>query len=118
MATLNVQLIDKRCLTTAEGSVLVLLCLGKTRKAIAALRNTSKKTIDAQIDSIAMKLDAHSSVEIVAKAVAKNMISISLRTFLLCWLSFGVATNETTEKRRAPNYRCRSVERIIRVRDI
>lgn len=117
MQALSAEIVNLGPLTPAEGQVLKLVCEGNTRHEIAELRHRSEKTVSAQLESIAGKLDAEGRAEIVCRAVAKGLVHISLRGMLIAWLSFGVCANDHIDKRRS-SCRCRVVERSIRVRDI
>lgn len=68
--------------------MLALLCQGMTRKAIAKSRHRSLGTVGKQVENLARKLEAHSTAEIVAKAVARGIVSISLQ--VIVWLLVGL----------------------------
>jgi len=80
---LHATLTDHPSLTPREQAVLRLLCEGLMRKQIARILHRSYGSVSKHIEAIAEKLDAHSTAEIIAKAVAKHWISITLETLLL-----------------------------------
>ena len=75
--------------TAQEIVVLKLLCQGMTRKEIARVRHRSYGTVSRQVSDIAAKLGAHSHAEIVAKAVARGVVSIGLRVAVLLLAALG-----------------------------
>lgn len=74
-------------LTQQETRVLQLLCTGLLRKQIAYQLHRSYGSVSKQIESIALKLNAHSAAEIVAKAVASGLVQISYKALLLVLIS-------------------------------
>ncbi len=87
---LHANLSNSGPLTKRESDVLVLLCQGQLRKQIAGRLNRSYGCVSKQIESIAHKLNAHSTAEIVAKAVANQLVNITLRIWLLVALIDGI----------------------------
>lgn len=80
MPKIHVKLIRKEGLSPAEGVVLRLVCHGLGRKEIANHLNRSQSTVNSHVESIAEKLQCHSSAEIVATAVARRMVEIEMRS--------------------------------------
>jgi len=58
--------------------------------------------VSKQLDSIARKLDAHSAAEIVAKAVARQMVDISIKCWLLAMMVSGVSVDDFDMDLRRP----------------
>lgn len=80
---LVVELLDKKSLTMKEAEVLKLICRGFTRPEMAAITFRCVGTVSRHVEKIAIKLDAHSAAEIVAKAIAMGIVSISLKITIL-----------------------------------
>lgn len=87
-SSLTVIVLDAQGLTERETAVLELLCQGYTRKEIARCRHRSFGTVSEHVQNIAQKLEAHSTAEIVAKAVARGIVRISLQ--VVVWLLVGL----------------------------
>lgn len=85
---ITVQVLAAQNLTKQELAVLALLCQGLTRKEIARRRHRSVGGVSHHIENIALKLEAHSQAEIVAKAVARGIVSLSLQVVVLLLVSF------------------------------
>jgi DNA-binding CsgD family transcriptional regulator len=86
--TLTILVLDTQNLTLMETTVLQLLCRGLTRKEIARQRHRSVGTVSHHVENIAKKLQANSTAEIVAKAVARGIVSIGLQ--VVVWLLVGL----------------------------
>lgn len=84
---LHATITDNGPLTPQETKVLKLLCTGLLRKQIAYQLHRSYGSVSKQIESIALKLNAHSAAEIVAKAVASGLVQISYKALLLVLIS-------------------------------
>lgn len=88
-------------LSPRELAVLQDLCQGYTRKEIARRQFRSIGAVSKRVEGIAHKLNAHSAAEIVAKAVAKGIVDISLKALVL-WLAalglIGMAGADATPK--------------------
>lgn len=74
---LKTTLISAGPLTPRESQVLVHLCTGMPRQAIADTLHRSYGAVSKHIESIAAKLDAHGTAQIVAKAVAAKLVEIT-----------------------------------------
>ena len=67
-------------LTKTEARVLRYLCEGYTRGEIAVLKMVrSPSTVNRHVESIALKLDAHSQAEIVSIAIAGGLIYVEFK---------------------------------------
>lgn len=75
---LHAKILKTGCLTNREAVVLKYLCEGYMRKEIAVKVFRSYGCISKQVESIAEKLDAHSSTEIVAVAIAEGLVEIQI----------------------------------------
>ena len=93
MKNLDIEVNDQETRLTAEEiRVLKALCAGYMRKEIARRTQKSVSCVSRHIENIAKKLSAHSAAEIVAKAVALNIVHISIRiTMLLLMCSSSTA---------------------------
>jgi len=80
---LQANIIKQGPLSRREATVLKLLCTGLLRQQIADTLHRSYSSISKHIESIAVKLDAHSAAEIVSKAVALGLVDISIKACLL-----------------------------------
>ena len=80
---IHADIVDKGILTPREAEILRYLCEGLMRKEIAKQLSRTPSTVSRHIESIALKLEAHSTAEIVAKAVAKGMVQLSLKLLLV-----------------------------------
>lgn len=58
--------------TTAELEVAKLLCIGKTYKEIARLRNVSSETIKKQVSNVLLKSDCRNKIELISLTIRKN----------------------------------------------
>ena len=110
---LHAEITDRGPLTNQELKVLKLLCEGRLRKEIAALVFRSYGCVSKQIESIAQKLNAHSAAEIVATAVAKGLVKISLQVFL-CSITLGSLSSELDLRRPPRQPTVRTVRTIQR----
>lgn len=80
MKKLRAIILDRKSLTRTEAITFGYLCEGYTRVEIAhKKRRRTLSTINRQVESIAMKLDAHSHAEIISTAVALNMVRFEFR---------------------------------------
>ena len=80
MKKLRAIVVDRKSLTRAEAITFRYLCEGYSRVEIAdKKRFRSLSTINRQVESIALKLDAHSHAEIVGTAVALGMVRYEFR---------------------------------------
>ena len=78
MKRLTVTLLDPGPLSKKEAEVLRQLCHGYSRGEIAAHLFRSRRTIDCHVDAIAAKFGCHSSAEIIATAVAAQLVTIAI----------------------------------------
>jgi DNA-binding NarL/FixJ family response regulator len=76
---LVVTVLDNEGFTKQEVVILNLVCQGLTRKEIAIARCRSFGTISKHIENIALKLNAKSQAEIVAKAIALGIVRIGVQ---------------------------------------
>ncbi|QSB02003.1 hypothetical protein JWZ98_03305 [Methylomonas sp. EFPC1] len=99
---LHATLLKPGPLTKSESRVLLLICQGMMRKEICRLVCRSYGCVSKQIESIAEKLDAHSAAEIVAKAVASQLVDITIKAWLLAMLSQCCLADIDQDMRRPP----------------
>jgi len=78
MRTLKAEIKNQGPLTARESVVLKFLCEGYMRKEIALRVFRSYGCISKQVESIATKLNARSTTEIVMIAVAAGLVEISI----------------------------------------
>jgi DNA-binding NarL/FixJ family response regulator len=64
-------------LTTREREILMLTAQGKTSQDVAAEMSLSVHTVRNHLQAVMRKLDAHSRLEAVAKAVRRGLIHLS-----------------------------------------
>lgn len=74
-------------LTTTEKTYLRLLAAGMTKKEMAAELHKSEATVNSHITHIQQKLNAKNGPSIVARAIARGLLQVSLICFLLCVFS-------------------------------
>jgi len=80
MKKLRAIVVDRKSLTRAEAITFRYLCEGYSRVEIAdKKRFRSLSTINRQVESIALKLEAHSHAEIVGTGVALGMVRYEFR---------------------------------------
>lgn len=102
---IKVEVLDHGPLTKTETVVLRLLCMGLVKKKIADYLCRAYKTIDTHDENIKRKLEAHSSGEVVARAVAEGMVKITKSTpkimtvFLALLMTNGVDDIQSRKKR-------------------
>lgn len=115
MKSLHAEIINPDPLTRSQSRVLVFICEGYTRKEIARLVNRSYGCVSKQVEAIALKLEAHSAAEIVAKAVARQLIKLTLQCVLLSVTlgAFSVNSDMSRPPRHARSQNARYV-RIVR----
>ena len=102
-------IITRGPLTRQEAKTLGYLCEGYTRQEIAVSKLfRSPSTINRHVESIGIKLDAHSSAEIVSTAVALGMVRFEFRQrlhlaskFMVVLLLVNVTTSHI-DMRRGP----------------
>lgn len=102
-------IVEQAPLTNQEAKTLRYLAEGYTRLEIAGTKLfRSPSTINRYVESIALKLDAHCTAEIVSTAVALGMVRFEFRgkhylarNFLLCLLMANV-TYGHMDMRNAP----------------
>ena len=90
---LVVEVVDGNGFTKKEMDILRLICCGLTRKEMAVKKSRSFSTVSKHVERIAQKLDAHSSAEIVAKAIAAGIVSVSMRCIVYFPPVLEVGTN-------------------------
>jgi len=95
-------------LTKQESTILCLLCMGMMRKEISRTVYRSYGCVSKQVESIAKKLDAHSTAEIVAKAVAASLVEITFKALLMglilnCTIIDGDVNSRRPPKTPRPN---------------
>jgi DNA-binding CsgD family transcriptional regulator len=117
---ITAEVVNPGPLTAQEAVVLRHLCEGRMRKEIAARLFRSYGCISKQIDSIAEKLDARSAAEIVAIAVAKGMVEISItstcqQTVIKCLLLAVLLVPQHIDSRQPPRHSRHPVQ-IVRAR--
>lgn len=89
---LVVDVVDSQGFTKQEVAMLRLLCMGITRKEMARQKSRSIGTVSKHVENIAGKLNAHSAAEIVAKAIAKGIVTISLQIISFLAIGFILAS--------------------------
>ncbi|MCX4187191.1 LuxR C-terminal-related transcriptional regulator [Methylophaga sp. OBS4] len=102
-------IIERGPLTRQEANTLRYLAEGYTRSEIASIKLfRSPSTINRHVESIALKLDAHCTAEIVSTAVALEMVRFEFRTkhhlastLLLCLLMVNITAGHL-DMRRGP----------------
>jgi len=82
--SLSIELLDQKNLTKTEIKVLLLKCKGLIKKQIADRLGCAYKTIDTHDANIKRKLNAHTSTEVVALAVAEGLVKISKSNKIGC----------------------------------
>lgn len=102
MSKLHVTLNQSGKLTKAESAVLIELCYGLMRKEIARNLLSTPSTVSKHIEHIAEKLEANSAAEIVAKAVANRMVSITLKMLFLVMVSNNLSDDLDIDANRRP----------------
>ncbi|WFP48546.1 helix-turn-helix transcriptional regulator [Methylomonas sp. EFPC3] len=101
---LHVQLLQRGPMTPRQAAVLCRLCTGMTRQQIADETCRSYGCVSKQVEAIAEKLGAHSAAEIVAKAVANQLVQITIKTWLLlCFCTCCLGDQLNTDLRRPPH---------------
>jgi DNA-binding CsgD family transcriptional regulator len=117
---ISAEVINRGPLTAQEAVVLRHLCEGRMRKEIAARLFRSYGCVSKQIDSIAEKLDARSAAEIVATAVAKGMVEISINSTgqqaVIKILLLAILTAPQHIDYRQPPRHCRHSVQLVRSR--
>lgn len=81
---LKVEVLDPADLTKTETKVLQLICMGWLKPKIAAFLCRAYSTIDGHDENIRQKLHARSNNEVIAIAVANEMVKISRLSKSLC----------------------------------
>lgn len=107
---LTAEIINHSIFTRSECRVLTCLCQGMSRQEIACLLCRSYSCISKQIESIAIKLDAHSAAEIVCKAVAKGIVTITFKCLLPIMLIISMTAGLNEDVRRTQTARVRTLQ--------
>lgn len=78
MTKIKAHILKEGLVSSKESAVLRYLCEGYMRKEIALRMCRTQSTVNRHIESIAKKLDCHSAAEIVATAVAVELVKIEI----------------------------------------
>ena len=108
MCKLTVKVLKRGPLSPKEAVILGYLCQGYMRKEIALRVCRTPSTVGKQIESILEKLECHCAAEIVATAIAAEMVEVtinhehSLFMKIVCVLLLVNITASHMDLRRGP----------------